>query len=240
MFYIHGSISLTGDWPEDLACAIESMFMTDGFRKIFGRDAVTSDSGNHTYIIMGHGSLVLSDLLNASDLLMSKYQSRHVRSYECLVRGMYAHDLRISVNLSAQDMQMLTMNVSYNCDALIYSDGSDFVVTICGDSDSELSDSLVGYGLMRLGETVFRRLYDADIASMAPNMRAFVRCMLYLNVLSGDFFDSLLHMMWSMSWSSQTDTFEDVLQTYLSDFVDGHVSEIRACLSDIVPVLEHN
>lgn len=230
MFYIHGDIMLNGAWPKDLILAVETMFMSDDFRKLFGRDAIVGEPCGKTYILMGRGCLALPDLLQASRFLFDRYRQRHMRSCDCLLKIMKSENLTVSVQLSAQDMNFMNPMVRYSCNAIISSDGQDFIINAVDESEDTVCSSLEGYGLTRLCESILSDMFSIDFGNLDGVARSSVRCALYLDVITLDFFDSLFRIL----RGSSSNCFEEHLATFLSVFARDRVCHVRPVLEKLL------
>lgn len=223
LFYIHGNIVLNGPWSEDLRCAVETLCMTDGVRKVLGRDAIIGNRNSLTYIIMGHGSLVLSDVFDAFDFLFDKYQATHPRTCENLLKEMQSENLSVEFKTSQHDMHVFLPDNCYNIDGHISSDGCRPVLSFSVGANNHVCDSLYGYGLTRLCELSLKSIFDMQFDDMDCHMRAASRCMLYFNLTDRDFFDMLLHIMRQFEMRD----FYAELDKYLEVFIKSNRAKIR-------------
>lgn len=223
LFYIHGNVSLNGDWPEDLSAAVWTAFMGDDFCRLFGRDAVPGEPGSRTHIIMGRGSLVLSDLAASSGPVLERVRPGHARSFGCFLRAMHEYGLDISMRVSQHDMWLPDPGARYDYSAVISSDGDGLLVSLEDESRDDVCSSLDGYGLTCLCRTALEELAGIDIEELSGHDVAVLRCMTYLDVTGPEFFDSLL----SILRRSCPGSFDANLYQYVRTFAHDKANVLR-------------
>ena len=207
-------------------------FRREAFRMIFGDGSVMGDYTGRTYVITGHGALVLSDLFDAAGFFFGKFRTEHGRTYGHIARTMYERDLRVSFRTSSQDMHIDCPQDPYSHDAVITSDGRDLAVRWTDSAVGRVQDSLDGYGLTCLCAKVVRTMFGTDFHGLDACAQAAVRCSLYLDIVGPEFFRRLL----KIARSSRTDDFEGNVDRYVTEFMGTYWGSIERCLSCVLSV----